>query len=96
MTNKRDGSIRRVQGCAIRHGSTVLPTTNGICGTDLFDVTPFQSWSFLPISTQGVALGWYIMPFQGWISGLPSCWFVVPPSKDTADSNLQYRSKLGT
>lgn len=51
--------------CAICCGSTVLPTTNGIYGTDASDVTPLQGSSFLHLSPQGVALGWYVMPFQG-------------------------------
>jgi len=47
-------------------------------------------------SAQGNALGWTVAPFQGWISGLPWCWFVVPPRKDTAASNVQDWSKPDT
>jgi len=51
--------------CAICRGSMVLPTTNGIYGSDAFDVTSFQGSSFPYLSPQGVALGWYVTPFQG-------------------------------
>ncbi len=52
--------------CALCCRSTVLPTMNGIYGTDASDVTPLQGSSFPHLSPQGVALGWYVTPFQGW------------------------------
>jgi len=46
---------------------TVLPTTNGIYGSDAFNVTPLQGSSCPRLFPQGVAPGWYVTPCQGWV-----------------------------